>query len=65
MGWITHRAEGPDDMPAHIKAAVLPVSLTIPVIKGNLALGTWQGVYLFELRDRAHLRQVVATMMKG
>lgn len=58
MAWITHRAEGPDDMPAHIKAAVLPVSLSIPVIGGKLALGTWQGVYLFEHRTHPHRREV-------
>ncbi|MDA9865109.1 secondary thiamine-phosphate synthase enzyme YjbQ [bacterium] len=58
MDWVTHRSEGPDDMPAHIKAAMLPVSLSIPVISGRLALGTWQGVYLFEHRDRPHRRSV-------
>ncbi len=61
MSWITHRSEGPDDMPAHIKAAVLPVSLSIPVLSGRLALGTWQGIYLFEHRSRPHKRQVVVT----
>jgi secondary thiamine-phosphate synthase enzyme len=60
MAWITHRAEGPDDMPAHIRAAVLPVSLSIPVSAGRLALGTWQGIYLFEHRDRPHRRRVAA-----
>ncbi len=59
MEWITHRSEGPDDMPAHLKASVLPVSLTIPVGDGRLLLGTWQGVYLFEHRARPHDRQVV------
>lgn len=58
--WMTHRFEGPDDMPAHIKAALLPVSLSIPVTDGRMALGTWQGVYLWEHRDRAHLREVAA-----
>lgn len=58
MSWMSHTLEGPDDMPAHVKAAMLPVSLSIPVISGRLALGTWQGVYLFEHRDRPHLRQV-------
>ena len=62
MSWITHRSEGPDDMPAHIKAAVLPVSLAIPVISGQLGLGTWQGIYLFEHRARAHRRQILAHM---
>lgn len=60
MRWITHTTEGADDMPAHIKASVLPVSLSIPVSGGRLALGTWQGIYLFEHRDRPHTRQVVA-----
>lgn len=60
MRWISHRTEGPDDMPAHIKAAVLPTSLSIPVIEGRLALGTWQGVYLFEHRDEPQTRRVIA-----
>lgn len=57
--WIRHRTEGPDDMPAHLKAAVLPTSLSIPVSGGRLALGTWQGVYLFEHRDEPHSRRIV------
>jgi secondary thiamine-phosphate synthase enzyme len=60
MRWITHRTEGPDDMPAHIKAAVLPTSLSIPVSGGAPVLGTWQGIYLFEHRDAPQTRQVVA-----
>jgi secondary thiamine-phosphate synthase enzyme len=60
MSWVRHTTEGPDDMPAHIKAALNSVSLSIPVTDGQLALGTWQGIYLFEHRDRAHTRQVVA-----
>jgi secondary thiamine-phosphate synthase enzyme len=60
MRWISHRTEGPDDMPAHIKAAVLPTSLSIPIVEGRLALGTWQGVYLFEHRDAPHTRHVIA-----
>jgi secondary thiamine-phosphate synthase enzyme len=60
MRWVTHRTEGPDDMPAHLKAAVLPTSLSIPIAGGRLALGTWQGVYLFEHRDAPHTRRVVA-----
>lgn len=60
MRWVTHRTEGPDDMPAHIKAAVLPTSLSIPVSSGALVLGTWQGIYLFEHRDAPQSRQVVA-----
>jgi secondary thiamine-phosphate synthase enzyme len=57
-GWV-HDAEGPDDMPAHIKAMVAGVSLQIPVVGGALALGTWQGVYLVEHRARPHRREVV------
>lgn len=60
MGWITHRDEGPDDMPAHLKAAVLPVSLQIPVEGGRMRLGTWQGIYLVEHRRTPHRRQVAA-----
>lgn len=60
MAYLTHTYEGPDDMPAHIKAALLPTHLSIPVTGGVLALGTWQGVYLFEHRDRPHLRRVIA-----
>jgi secondary thiamine-phosphate synthase enzyme len=59
MGWLTHTAEGPDDMPAHIKAALTAVSLSIPVAAGRLALGTWQGIYLFEHRAGEHVRRVV------
>lgn len=57
----THTLEGPDDMPAHIKAALLGPSLTIPVSRGRLALGTWQGVYLCEHRDHGGPRSIVAT----
>lgn len=60
MIWITHRAEGPDDMPAHLKAAILPVSLQIPVSDGAMVLGTWQGIYLVEHRAMPHSRQVFA-----
>jgi len=59
MRWIVHRMEGPDDMPAHIKAALTQVSIGIPVMHGRLALGTWQGIYLFEHRDRPHRREIV------
>ncbi len=54
-----HVDEGPDDMPAHVKAALTATSLGIPIVGGRLALGTWQGIYLFEHRRRAHTRQVV------
>lgn len=60
MEWVTHRTEGPDDMPAHIKSALLATSLSIPVMDGRAALGTWQGVYLFEHRDEGQARRVVA-----
>lgn len=60
MRYLRHTYEGPDDMPAHIKAAMMPVSLSIPVSGGRMALGTWQGIYLFEHRDAPHTRQVVA-----
>ncbi len=53
-----HAAEGPDDMPAHIKAMLNSVSLSIPVLGGSMALGTWQGVYVLEHRDAAHRRRV-------
>jgi secondary thiamine-phosphate synthase enzyme len=59
MGYLVHRLEGPDDMPAHIKAALTAVSLSVPVSGGRFALGTWQGIYLFEHRDRPHRREVV------
>ncbi len=62
MSYLTHTYEGPDDMPAHIKAAMMPVSLSIPVSKGKLALGTWQGIYLFEHRNAPHTRTVVAQL---
>jgi secondary thiamine-phosphate synthase enzyme len=57
----THTTEGPDDMPAHIKASILGPSLTLPVADGRLALGTWQGVYLCEHRDRGGARNLLAT----
>ncbi len=59
MRWVVHTAEGPDDMPAHIKAALTAVSLSIPVMSGKLALGTWQGLYLFEHRESPHRREIV------
>ena len=60
MKWLRHTTEGPDDMPAHIRAALNAVSVSIPVADSRLVLGTWQGIYLFEHRDRAHERHVVA-----
>jgi secondary thiamine-phosphate synthase enzyme len=59
MDWVVHDAEGPDDMPAHIKSALTAVSVGIPVSGGRPVLGTWQGLYLFEHRARPHRRQVV------
>ena len=59
MGWLRHTTEGDDDMPAHIKSALTAVSLSVPVMDGRLALGTWQGLYLFEHGDGAHARRVV------
>jgi secondary thiamine-phosphate synthase enzyme len=58
----THTMEGPDDMPAHIKASLLGPSLTLPVSRGRLAVGTWQGIYLCEHRDRGGSRTLVATL---
>ncbi len=60
MRWLAHTTEGPDDMPAHIKAALTAVSLSIPVADGHVALGQWQGIYLFEHRAGRHSRRVVA-----
>ncbi|MBW0148824.1 secondary thiamine-phosphate synthase enzyme YjbQ [Marinobacter arenosus] len=57
-----HVTEGPDDMPAHIKSILVGPSLTLPVSRGRLALGTWQGIYLCEHRDRAGGRRLVATL---
>jgi secondary thiamine-phosphate synthase enzyme len=54
-----HKVEGPDDMPAHIRAALTNVQISIPVLTGDMVLGTWQGLYVFEHRAQAHDRQVV------
>jgi secondary thiamine-phosphate synthase enzyme len=59
MDWIVHTTEGPDDMPAHIKAALTATSLSIPVSGGRMVLGTWQGIYLFEHRRSPHRREIV------
>lgn len=63
MSYLTHTYEGPDDMPAHIKAAMLPTYLSIPVQNGRMCLGNWQGIYLFEHRDRPHRRKVVEHLL--
>lgn len=59
MDWLVHTTEGPDDMPAHIRAALTQTSIGIPVLEGKPAFGTWQGIYLFEHRRRPHRRDVV------
>lgn len=58
MSYLTHTYEGPDDMPAHIKAAMMPTSLSIPVSAGRMMLRTWQGIYVFEHRNAPHTRQI-------
>ncbi|WP_108263154.1 secondary thiamine-phosphate synthase enzyme YjbQ [Mangrovicoccus ximenensis] len=60
MSYLTHVYEGPDDMPGHIKAALMPVSLSIPVLGGRMRLGTWQGIYVAEHRRAPHVREVAA-----
>lgn len=60
--WMRHRSEGADDMPAHLKAVLTGASLTLPVRYGRLALGTWQGIYLCEHRDRGGPRSLVVTL---
>jgi secondary thiamine-phosphate synthase enzyme len=60
--FITHDIEGPDDMPAHIKAALVGSSLSIPIENNRLLLGTWQGIYLCEFRDRPHRREIIVTI---
>jgi secondary thiamine-phosphate synthase enzyme len=61
--WMRHTTEGADDMPAHIKSALTNVSISIPLIEGRLALGTWQGIYLFEHRAAPHRREVVMHLL--
>jgi secondary thiamine-phosphate synthase enzyme len=58
-----HTAEGPDDMTSHIRAALTQTQLSIPIHKGKLALGTWQGIYLFEHRERPHRRSIVLHLL--
>ena len=62
MPFLTHTIEGPDDMPAHIKAAMVGSSVTIPISNGRLNFGTWQGIYLCEFRNRGGSRKLVATI---
>ena len=61
----THTAEGPDDMPAHIKSALTATSLSIPVVDGELALGTWQGIFLWEHRHHRGERQLLINVLAG
>ena len=60
--WMTHTIEGDDDMPSHIKAVLTQVSLSIPIVDGRLALGTWQGIYLWEHRDRPGPRELLVSV---
>lgn len=60
---FTHTAEGSDDMPAHVKAALTATSLSIPIHQGRMALGTWQGIYLWEHRRSAHNRRVIVSVI--
>ena len=62
VSYYKHTMEGPDDMPAHIKSSTIGNSLTIPISEGNLALGTWQGIYLCEHRNHAYSRKIIATI---
>lgn len=62
-GIFQHQSEGPDDMPAHVRSALTSTQLCIPIIDGELALGTWQGVYLWEHRLRGHPRELVAHVL--
>lgn len=58
-----HTAEGPDDMPAHVRSVLTQTSISVPVVNGRLALGTWQGIYLWEHRHRGHRRRVTVTVL--
>jgi secondary thiamine-phosphate synthase enzyme len=60
--WFEHTAEGPDDMPSHIKTVLSDVSVLVPVLRGRLALGTWQGIYLWEHRDELPLRRMIVSV---
>ena len=61
--WFVHTLEGPDDMPSHIRMALTRTSETIPIQSGRMALGTWQGIFLFEHRSAPHQREVIITVM--
>ena len=62
QGYYTHTMEGPDDMPAHLKSSILGASINIPITNGKLNLGTWQGIYLCEHRNRGGSRKIIATI---
>ena len=62
QGYYSHTMEGPDDMPAHLKSSILGASINIPITNGKLNLGTWQGIYLCEHRNRGGSRQIIATI---
>jgi secondary thiamine-phosphate synthase enzyme len=62
MPFVKHDIEGPDDMPAHIKSAMVGSSITVPIRQSRLALGTWQGIYLCEFRNQPHTRSLIATI---
>ncbi|EME82370.1 uncharacterized protein MYCFIDRAFT_154899 [Pseudocercospora fijiensis CIRAD86] len=62
QGLYRHDCEGPDDMPAHVKSALVGASVTVPICEGRVGLGTWQGIWYLEFRDRVHERKVVATI---
>ena len=63
MSYLTHTYEGPDDMPAHIKSGLLPMTLSIPVVNGKMTLGTWQGIYLVEHRASPRKREIAASLL--
>lgn len=63
LPYLTHTMEGPDDMPAHIKTALVGTSVQIPISDGQLCLGTWQGIYLCEFRNHGGARNLVATIL--
>lgn len=62
LPFLVHTIEGPDDMPAHIKAALIGSSVSVPIINGKLALGTWQGIFLCEFRNRIHKRKLTVSI---
>ncbi len=63
LPYLTHTLEGPDDMPAHIKAAFFGASVSLPITQGRFNLGTWQGIYLCEFRDQGGSRRILATLI--